>query len=439
MRRVAIACALLLVLAGCGVIPDAAPTNTSPTTNATEVTVEGSELPVEATTTFRRVLNLTGEQVAPPTVVVESAHDSATDPDLSRFWLALGIRPHDESDPTGPYVRTHGATGIDGETVTVYEWVLDDPGLTETTLAHEFAHVVQFRNGWGETALRRQHRVDGEISYDGATTYYLLREGAAVYVQTAYERRFLPDRETAMAHQAAAYENASAYARLLLARYHLGAEYVAGRADSPTDLEALHHDPPVSTEQLLHGSDDPVAELTVETGDTGEWVERGRDRQGELFLRIALRTELNRSAAVDAAHGWGNDRRLTFVRGAAIGTAWVLRWDDAANASEFESSFRRYLDAKATRNGSVWRQDDGNATYRLQRVTNRTTVVYIGNESFVRAANAAVDSETGIEIGPRNDSAASILRPQNPKPAWSPRAGTAMGLRGSSGGSDASL
>jgi hypothetical protein len=442
MRRVAFVSALLLVLAGCGggLIPDGPSTDGPPAaTDTTDVPVEGGELPVDATTVFRRVLNLTTEWVAPPTVVVESADHSSSAPDLPRFWLALGIRPHGESDPTGPHVRTHGATGIEGETVTVYEWVLDEPGLTETTLAHEFAHVVQFRNDWGERALRRQHRVDGEVSYDGATTYYLLREGVAVYVQTAYERQFLPERETAMAHQAAAYENASAYARLLLARYHLGAEYVAERAASPADLAALHRDPPVSAEQVLHGSDDPVADLTVRTDDTGEWVERSRDRQGELFLRVALRTELDRSAAVAAAHGWGNDRRITFVRENETGTAWVLRWDDAANATEFEAAFERYLDAKATLADDVWQQDAGDATYRLQRVTNRTTVVYLGSESFVRSTNATPEADGVVTIEARKEPAASILRPQNPKPAWSPRAGTAMGLRGSSGGSDASL
>ncbi|NHX36659.1 MULTISPECIES: hypothetical protein [Halolamina] len=400
MRRAVFAC-VLLVVAGCGGVVAPTPADGGPD----EVAVEG-ELPVDPTPVFERVVSLLDERADPPTVTVETADESSTGPDLPRFWVALGVTPHSAGDPTGPHVRTHGATGVDGESVTVYEWVLDEAGLTESTLAHEFVHVVQFQHGWDEAALRRQPRIDGDLSYDGATTYLLLREGAATYTQTVYERRYLRERQPAMAHQAAAYGNASAYARLLLARYHYGAEYVAARADSPAGLEALHHDPPTSTEQVLHGSDDPVADLTVRVGPTSGWTERDRDRQGELFLRVALRTELNRSAAVDAAHGWGDDRRVTFVRNGEVGTAWVLRWDDAANATEFEAAFERFLDAKATRNGSVWYQDAGSATYRLQRVTNRTTVVYLGERSFVRAANARGERGSGVEIVAKHESAA---------------------------------
>ncbi|KPN31294.1 hypothetical protein SY89_02037 [Halolamina pelagica] len=396
MRRAVLACTLL-VLAGCGGAIAPGPTPTEPA--ATGVAVDG-DLPVEPTPVFLRVLNLTGERAEAPAVTVESA-PRASAPDLPQFPVALGITPHNESDPTGPHVRTHAATAIDGESVTVYEWALDAPELTETTLAHEFVHVVQFRHGWDEAALRRQARVGGGLSYDGATTYALLREGAATYAQTAYERRFLPDRRSSMAHQEAAYENASAYARLLLARYHFGAEYVAERVDSPAGLETLHRDPPTSTEQVLHDSQDPVANLTLKTEETGSWVERDRDRQGELFLRIALRTELNRSSAVGAAHGWGNDRRVTFVREDEVATAWVLRWDDAANASEFAVAFTEYLDAKATAEDGLWRGDDVNATYRVERVGDETVVVYLGDESFVRSATATAsgDGDVTIEAG----------------------------------------
>ncbi len=445
MRLVPLACALLIVLAGCGgVLQTPTPTATEPDETATptsSITVIGGEYPVDAEAVFERVLNMTEEAVDAPVLYIEepdAEEPAILDRSVSPFRTALGIVPPERTNDSGTQLGAY--TPADGNSVHVYEGVLENETYAESTLAHEFVHTVQFRTDWGSRAWDAQPRVSGHLTYDGRLAYYLLIEGAASFVQHHYEEQFLPNAPESEAFGQARYENASAHARLNLARYVLGAQYVADRIDSPGDLATLHDDPPVSSEQVLHRNDDSVAYLSIDANDVGEWESRyDRNTQGELFIRVVLRTELNRSAAVAGADGWGNDRRIGYDNGNATGTAWVLRWDDAANATEFEETFRRYLDAKATTDDGVWQQGAGNASYRLQRLTNRTTVVYLGNESFVRAANATGDTDGFVTIEAGNGSAASIPRPQNPKPAWSPRAGTAIGLRGSSGGSDASL
>jgi len=407
VRRAALLTALLIVLAGCGGVADVAVTEPpddqtpEPTdTPTTDVQVIGGDLPFDATTVFERVLNLTGERVDGPVVYVESPaamERSILDSRRSGFRSALGVDPPPRN--SSERLRLAAYAPADGNAVHVNEAILANGTRAEVTVAHEFVHTVQFRNGWQESVWNVDPTFDaGGISYDRRLTYYLVIEGAATYVETRYVRQFVPGMADGDA-LAAAYANASAYERLNLARYHLGAEYVDERVDSPAALETVHRNPPESAEQVLHNSTDPIESLTVTTTETGDWTERGRDRQGELFLRVALRTELNRSTAVDAAHGWGDDRRITFERGNRTATAWTLHWDDAENATEFEAAFDRYLAAKATRNGSVWEQTDGPATYRVVEATDETTVVLLGDETFVRAATVNATGENAVDIG----------------------------------------
>ena len=423
MRLAPVACALLLVLAGCGAVTDqASPTPTltptadeepetpspTPEIDTNVISAYGSELPFDPTPIFLRVLNMTDERVDAPVVEVEEPGGSSPDifdRSTSSFRSALGIVPPERTNDSG--VQLGAYTPSSGNSVHIYEGAFENETYARSTLAHEFVHVVQFREGWGSTVWSRQSGTASSLTHDGRLTYYLVLEGAASYVEQQYKQRFLPTAPVLESYGQAAYENASAHSRLNIARYVLGAQYVDDTVDSPADIERVHTEPPVSSEQVLHRNDDPVADLSVDANDVSSWeAEHERDRQGELFLRVALRTELNRSAAAAAAHGWGNDVRLTYEREDATGTAWVLRWDDARNATEFEDSFERYLGAKATRQGGVWKQGDGNATYRLQRVSEQNVVVYLGNESFVRAANATVEADSRVEVGARNESAA---------------------------------
>lgn len=404
MRLAAVAAALLLVLAGCGgalgpritATPDDGTERPTQTPSA-DVMVIGGDLPVDANLVFQRVLNLTGERVPGPVVYVENRSTEANElvaADRSQFRTALGVAPPNRSARLHPIAYTP----TEGNSVELYDRAFGSERGLESTLAHEFTHVVQFQTEWDHSVWTVDPAVGkGAISNDRELTYRLVLEGAAEYVQYHYERQFLPELPNGLEQRSAAYANASAHERLLLAPYALGGQYVAERADSPRDLERVHRHPPESTEQVLHNSTDPVEDLTVTT-ETGNWRVETRDRQGELFLRIALRTELNRSTAVDAAAGWGEDRRLTFVRGNATATAWVLRWDDADNATEFERAFERYLDAKATERDGVWYQNDGNATYRLTQPSNETTAVLLGDEAFVRAATVDSTREEAVEV-----------------------------------------
>ena len=408
MRLLPIACALLLVLAGCGAAPGgqsptaapdatASPTSDTastptPTTGVTPdgdgVSIPNDGLPVDPDPVFERVLKLTGQDVEPPTVY--TAESGELPPQgASPFYASLGITPPEER------VGAAGAV-TDPSTVYLFDPALRDEAVAERTLAHEFVHTVQFQMGW-KSDLLSTLSADRRWTYDVRKTSRLVMEGTATHFENQYQRTYMPSTEPVTYTDR--YRNASAWKRLVLAPYRYGAPYVESRLDSGTSLAAIHTDPPNSTEQVLHGSDDPITSLNVTAGEVGEWERTAGATQGELFLRIALRTELNKSAAVDAAEGWGNDRRVTYRRGESTATAWVLRWDDAANATEFERAFERYLDEKATPAGDVWTRPDGSTTYRLERANDRTVVVSLGNESFVRAANVTAADGARVTVG----------------------------------------
>ena len=404
--------ALLILLAGCGgaSAPEATVNETvSPTTSTEPATalndtetpsavapgdiemfVTNGELPFAPEPVFTDVLNLTGTVVDAPIVEIETQDD--TGPDIldtrqSPFRRSLGI-----TTPENGSVTATAYTPADGTSVHIYERLLSAPVVTETTLAHEFVHVVQFASGWGGVMWENRSQVAYDPSYDGTTTYYLILEGAAVYAEDHYRQRHTNVSESPMVAYRDAYRNASALDRLSIARYYYGSQYVAERAGSPSNLSGVHLNAPASSEQVLHDSRDPIAPLEVSVEEAEGWNLENRDRMGELFLRVALRTELNRSTAVDAAAGWGDDRKLSYTNGEDSGYAWVLRWDNSTEATEFEDAFRTYLGEKASEQDGVWVGDGANSSYRVERTTETTVVVFLGNDSFVRNATATEEA-----------------------------------------------
>jgi hypothetical protein len=177
--------------------------------------------------------------------------------------------------------------------------------------------------------------------------------------------------------------------------------------DDPAEIDSVYDDPPATTEQLLHGPGaGPEANLPVEVA-SGDWESASRRRTtfGELFLRGTLATRLSEEAAADAAAGWGTDERLVFTRDGETGYVWLHtgyvwlhRWDDAANATEFQRAFDSYLNRTLNRSTVAgpdgptagWRGDG--ETYRLLRLDDQTTALVAGSPAFV--GNTTLDDQT---------------------------------------------
>jgi len=287
--------------------------------------------------------------------------------------------------------------------------------VVEYVMAHEFVHYVQFAELHDE-AVRED--VDASTT-EGRFVYGSVMEGAAVYATDAYVRRYLDtDRRNSDLYPRIAAGLAPGSAdRYRNSRYVLGNRYVADRIDDPAALPSVYEDPPRTAEQVIHGyapGVEPPRDLSVTVGDggtategandaedatgrPGEYVLQGRDRMGEAWLRTALRNGVDRSAARRAATGWGNDSLLTFRSDRGEDAyAWVIRFDDAENRSEFVSVFREYLDARGDREGDRWSVDGW--TFGVRSVGADAVAVLVGPDRFV--ANASVEGSGGnVTVG----------------------------------------
>lgn len=115
-------------------------------------------------------------------------------------------------------------------------------------------------------------------------------------------------------------------------------------------VDAVHADPPLSSEQILHPERYPkdaphspdLDDLSPALGDG--WTTTDSGVLGEWRTLLALRAYLEPDEAEKAAAGWGGDRYAILAGPASGSAAWLLltRWDTVRDAHEFFGSFRTY-------------------------------------------------------------------------------------------------
>ncbi|MFT4891244.1 MAG: hypothetical protein ACI9YT_002170 [Halobacteriales archaeon] len=451
----AVGLALLLVIAGCsapiagdgtmGTATDAASTETAnaaetaetteaartttndppPTATATggppDVAVEGGSLPVDPGVVFARVQDVAGTDASPPDAVrvVENRsalfgtanNVSAGGPaPLLEFYRLVGVRATGGGNESA-FERMEGGVTTGFGTVRIYPGEEPSATAVEPVLAHEFAHYL-------EVADRRPTRlvrgVPEPATTDGRFVRRSVREGAAVWIETAYVNRYLPNGTTGIDRTERVYDlyPRGSLGRYGMAQYVFGYRYVRSRVDDPAALAAVYEDPPRTSEQVLHRVSpgaEPPAPLAVAIDDGGTpYAGVVADRLGEAFVRTALENGVATDRAAAAATGWGNDRLAFVRRDGDVHFVWVLRWDDAANATAFADAARELLDARGNRTDGGWIVD-GTRT-ELRRPIANTTVLVAGPDGFVRGVSVTTDG-TAVTITPPRDDATARVEP----------------------------
>jgi hypothetical protein len=383
---------LLVVLAGCGGATGPAtpadtstnPSNTQATNQTTQtssqtsttathseptinVSEQGAELgDVNATLVWQRVGRLVSvDSMAPSPVVVKPASEDSSVSELPGFYRSLGARGENyvlASSPANgrynsgsyqPVVLRRGPNTTDAE--------------MEAILAHEFAHAYQ---------------LNAEELLPNNTTWFAelaVNEGTAELVEWRYTNRYMDDYDSE-SRLDTVYQQLWGIQQTNWAAYLYGARYARNYSDSDAPIASMYDDPPTTGEQILHGlppGSEPPRPLSVHGDAAGDWsLDSKTPGLGEPTLRHTLEIGLSRSRAVEAAAGWGNDRKVTFTAGNRSGYAWVVRWDSASEAAEFESAFAAY-------------QQHVSEPLALRSVGSETTVILSGDESFVRNATAS--------------------------------------------------
>jgi hypothetical protein len=366
------------------------------------IAVEGGELPLDPTRVYGRTGRLLGTDAPGPGTIqlLDTTANTTRPPEFQRL---LGLERNVTEAEAVAFV-------VGPRTVYVNRNLSDRPAFLEHVLAHEFTHTVQFRRGYiGRVTAATDPGPDGRF----ASTAVI--EGAATYTEDRYWLSYMVDRAAPGQRPARGverrYRNSDGAARYSFAPYWFGYRYAEATVDAPTELPEIYADPPLTSEQVLHpGTDEGPVPLRVELrgATTGTWQETfapQRGRVGEAFLRVALATELGDDRAARAAAGWGNDTRIAFNNETgARGYAWVLRFDDAANASEFDAAVAAFLSERTgegpladDRTGRRWtaRLDGRPVAYRLRRTDDRTAVLLLGTPAFVDADTTTVRETDG--------------------------------------------
>ena len=390
---------VVVLIAGCTGLPSIqketenqriASTSTS-TSAPSDETVSSTQKPARLSFNQRLVFDrvrrlLDANRTAMPSIVVRNCPPDGTEREISPFYELMGVGRNDD----GEVCRAGGYVPLDGDTVYIYSANASEARL-KGILAHEFVHYFQFK---------------GNLSrFEGAEVSSTARiEGTALYIQDVYAQRYLD--QSIQPYEAArrTFRRGDAYEKYTIAPYYLGARYVRNEISDPQNLSRLYDSWPTTAEQLLHPSmkdGDSTSELSVRAEASNTWRPTSSDdegRQGELKLRIALTTELADSRVRRAAAGWANDRLVTYHAGnitnprQRTGYAWVLRFDNSREATEFQRALEAYLAKRKPRRDG--RGGDVTPAFEAHRVAEETVVLFAGAPSFVQNATYQGNSST---------------------------------------------
>lgn len=339
------------------------------------------ELPFRVTPIYERVGRMldVGEYDHPATTVyVKNASEAGnvSSGSTSGFTKLVGIEPQPRDDGDGG-VQAGAVTR--GTTVTLYDYENATTEWKENVLAHEFVHVYQsqlpVRDAVQDLDRRRNRPFLTSVMVEGSAEYVQERYGIEYQNETLNQT-----------HISEGWKDAPAYARLRIAPYEYGSRYLAVRLDDSSGVTDVYENPPRTAEQVVHGYDvgeEPAKSLTVDANTSeSAFDSTGTGTRGELFVRLALSTALEWERSAEASTGWGMDR-LVYLTGedGADAYAWVLRWDNATDATEFCDAFADYDEAN-------------DQQFRVESVTEETVVVYAGAGDFVENASAAGNSSS---------------------------------------------
>jgi hypothetical protein len=252
--------------------------------------------------------------------------------------------------------------------------------LQRAVVAHEVTHALQDQHfdlaAWlgelGPTedgALARVAVAEGDAM--AAMLAYMLAPTGASIDRLPDPADLLAGNSSAIAQAYPAFDQApEALQRLLLFPYVEGASFViaALREGGWGSVDALYHDPPASTEQILHPDrywktrDQPRSPAPPRRADLGRELSEGS--WGEFGTGLILAAALGDSAAATGATGWDGDRYVLYEKPSGeMAYGWTLVWDSANAAQRFATA---YAQATTQRFRGSARMTTGASRFRFE-------------------------------------------------------------------------
>jgi hypothetical protein len=287
----------------------------------------------------------------------------------------------------------------------------ESPVIRNATLIHELVHAVQDQEFDLTSERYRGATQDHDLAIDG------LIEGDANFVEDEYVRRCASGEWECVGtpDQSGGEQGPPPNLGILLTvfqPYSDGPVYVASlRSQGGWDaVDAEFDDPPASTEQVIHVTDEaptpieftdrarngwePFPRQGVEGSDTvGEasvfamfWTQARSTEADTLNPQGLFETESDYDTynyAAEPSAGWGNDRVFPYHRGsgasAEYGYVWVTEWDTERDAQEFLRAYRALLRGQGgvQQATGVWVIEEGPYAdaFRVTRDGTRVVIV----------------------------------------------------------------
>lgn len=241
-------------------------------------------------------------------------------------------------------------------TATLRTALRDDPEF-RAVLAHELTHALVDQRVDLSSYFSRGAQ---EKNADAMLARRAVAEGDAELL----EYRFRGGKLSALADDRAARELpyaqdadlAPSQRIVSLFPYQEGALFAAAiyQARGNPGLDALYHDPPRTTAEVLHPElYEQPGHLTARTPDLHaareHWPEANvlwEDTVGELFTRALLVRLLPEREAITAAAGWRGDRFAVYRDAGPLRVVWLSNWSSEEEAAEFRHALSRWLQAR---------------------------------------------------------------------------------------------
>jgi PGF-CTERM protein len=286
----------------------------------------------------------------------------------------------------------------------------DSPTIDNATLVHELVHAMQDQNGNLGERISSTETQDGDLAVDGVV------EGEANYVERQYTQRCGGEWqcvETPSTDSGPGEPPNLGILLTLLQPYSDGPVYIdwlleRGGWDA---VDAAFDEPPTSSEQVIHRTDEPPTPIEYEDRARDGWEtfpnqgEGGSDTVGEASMYVMFWYQARTARAdtipvrsvtrttdpldmynydAEPSAGWGNDRVFPYQRTEngenQYGYVWVTEWDSEADADEFVRAYGAILEAQGAPevNGEgEYVVPDGEFAdaFRIDREGTRVTIV----------------------------------------------------------------
>jgi hypothetical protein len=232
--------------------------------------------------------------------------------------------------------------------------------VEKATFAHEFTHALQDQY-YDLRTLSPKHPAND----DRALAIQALVEGDATLLQRLWAQSNLNSDELNQLTQGGG--DSRLFQAPLFLRQELLFPYTDGfgfvrqlyQSGGYAAIDAVYHDPPQSTEQILHPekyrAHEPPAEVSLAdlSGTLGAgWRQISTNVFGELQLRLILQQLNDQARGVRGASGWGGDRWELLEQDGRQAVVLKTVWDTPNDAREFFDTLsaglkNRYPSARA--------------------------------------------------------------------------------------------